>query len=227
MKERTDLEKLTDSTSRLSDETHELNKLISRFLVITNTKRTIFLTATITLVSVLLAITAFVMMSNYCQPRDGVCDLLIPVSTEEVVADILQGVEEVGPFGEYPNITIAGPQNQMDGLPSFNLNETISIPLRSQFCIEQEGGLLTSGQAYWITTNPRGSVVEIGSYVVERPEGCVPFDFMTDIPDGVVERTDELLSEGVDSVTWRLSGTDRAGQSVAPWVSDEFILFRE
>jgi hypothetical protein len=85
------------------------------------------------------------------------------------------------------------------------------------------------GVLSWQAMDPPGSVIDVGSGVAERTEGCETFTFENPIPVEVREAIEAQHSAGIVAPVWRMTGIevpfdgDREGVP-RTWVTENFTV---
>lgn len=129
------------------------------------------------------------------------------------------------PLGEFPVQIV---QNRVPGVDGPAVVLGTGVRVRSTKCADSE--VTVSGEWFWVSAEPRGSTVPAGSTpAFTRPAGCVTTEYSNPMPDEVVQRTEELLSEGV-APSWYITGTetpldDDGREGVAQvWQTENFVV---
>lgn len=118
----------------------------------------------------------------------------------------LLGLLKWDPLGEYPLQIVTNKQRVLDGVsyPTIDVSDTLIIT--GIKCAN--GRIKVEGTVSWVTDEPPGSELQVGTNTGTRGPGCVNQTYRVSVPDEVVERIDTFASEGIDSSIWHLTGTE-------------------
>jgi hypothetical protein len=141
--------------------------------------------------------------------------------------------EPWSPLGPYPQQAVVSDR-------SIDVDEgagtTITVPLvRSTGDVTVQGvkcndeAVTVAGTVSWVSVDPPGTQVVVGSGVRTRSPGCSSFTFHNPIPQEIIDRTAALEDLGFTPV-WRITGTEtpqrengETGESLS-WTTEPFVV---
>jgi hypothetical protein len=119
--------------------------------------------------------------------------------------------------------------NRVDGVmgPALRLGEELRVIATK--CNKSGQDLGVSGRIVWRSVDPAGTQVDGtgGSTIRAGSPRCFERSYSNPIPDGVVTRTSELLSQGYPRVVWQLDGVETPlGPGAVPkaWHTEPFAI---
>lgn len=108
-----------------------------------------------------------------------------------------------------PATTLAG-SSSGTGPPSFYIDQEINI--FGTKCVKTGvEGLSTvqvKGTLSWVSDNPVGRIIEVGSGGGTRGPGCITSTFNNPIPEVVLKEIERLAEKGITESDWHLTGTE-------------------
>lgn len=145
-----------------------------------------------------------------------------------LVAVLVAHLLEPPPFDPLGDFPVQSVENRVTGVggPAVLLGDDVRV--RSTKCADTE--VTVRGEWRWVSAEPRGTSVPAGSTpAFTRPAGCVTTEYANPMPDAVVERSLELLGDGV-TPSWYITGTETpldedGGEGVQQvWQTENFVV---
>lgn len=123
-------------------------------------------------------------------------------------------------------------ENRLPGVygPAATVDDDLSVIATK--CNNADEPLSVVGSLAWQTTNPRGTIITLGTGQSIREPGCTEFHFVNTVPNEVRSATIELLESTPerDYIEWQITGVEQVvGKSYndATWYSEPFRLYVE
>ncbi len=137
---------------------------------------------------------------------------------------------------------LASEQNRpFDPLGSYPIRVVATDPIRlgedlvvtAIACTRVDEEITVETTQSWVSVNPPGTVVDVGTGLTIRQPGCTAEQLKYPMPVEVVRRIGKLVDEGHTETVWRITGTDTPlqidGRRGMPrtWTTEEFTVVVE
>lgn len=126
------------------------------------------------------------------------------------------------PWGEFPEQQVLNPNK--------TLTVGESLIVAGEKCIESATPVISVGEVYWTSQEPRGATFLTGIGTSELQPGCTEFEFNNPMPAEVVQT---VIADRGEERSWRVHGSqwpiDRNGHRGVEqtWRTEEFVITSE